>query len=92
MQEVVLQIPSVDAEQNIEIDVKINGRKKTLKYRVEIVGWETTNPTTEEKVGVLRRVIKEHDKDWQLVTIGAPRETHIPIMFRKRDVVQEVTH
>lgn len=91
MQEVVLQIPSVEAEQNIEIDVKINGRRKTLKYRVEIVGWETHNPTTEEKVGVLRKVIGEHAGDWQLVTIGAPRQTHIPIMFRKRDVAQEAS-
>jgi hypothetical protein len=93
MREVVLQIPNVDAEQNIEIDVRINGRKKTLKYRVEIVAWETRNPSTEEKVSVLRRVIREHDPDWQLVTIGAPRETDIPIMFKKKSmqVEEEIT-
>ena len=89
MREVVLQIPNVDAEQNIEIDVKINGRKKTLKYRVEIVAWETPNPSTEEKIKVLRRVIKEHDPDWQLVTIGAPRESDIPIMFKKKTALVE---
>ncbi len=85
MQEVIVQIPAVEAEQNIEIDVKINGRKKTLTYRVEIVGWDTQNPTTEEKVNILRKVIKEHDRDWHLVTIGAPTETNIPVMFKKID-------
>jgi len=90
MQEVVLQIPAVDAEQNIEIDVKINGRKKTLKYRVEIVSWRSPNPTTEEKVDVLRKVISEHDEDWRLVTIGAPNENNIPVMFRKKtDVIDQ---
>ena len=84
MQQISLHIPSVDAEQNIEIDVIINGRKKSLKYRVEIVGWETRNPSSEEKVNVLKKVIREHDKDWSLVTIGAPTEINIPVMFRKK--------
>jgi len=37
MREIVLSIPDVDVEQNIEIEVKIDGKKKTLKYRVELV-------------------------------------------------------
>jgi hypothetical protein len=31
MREVVILIPDVDIEQNIEIDVRINGRKKTIQ-------------------------------------------------------------
>ncbi|MCJ7524510.1 MAG: hypothetical protein MUP71_04700 [Candidatus Aminicenantes bacterium] len=85
MKEVVLQIPTMEAEQNIEIEVRINGRKKTLHYRVEIVNWENTDPTSEDKVRVLRKVIREHDHDWQLVTIGSPTESNIPVMFRRVD-------
>ena len=85
MKEVVLQIPTMEAEQNIEIEVRINGRKKTMHYRVEIVNWENVDPTTEEKVRVLRKVIHEHDRDWQLVTIGSPTENNIPVMFRRVD-------
>lgn len=84
MREVVIQIPTLEAEQNVEIDVKINGKKRTLKYRVEIVDWENADDTSEDKVTTLKRVIKEHDKDWELVQIGAPSENHIPIMFRKK--------
>ena len=84
MREVVLSIPTLDAEQNLEIDVRINGRKKTITYRVEIVNWEGTDPTSEEKVTVLKHAIKEYDKDWELIQIGAPTKDNIPLMFRKK--------
>lgn len=84
MREVLLQIPTLDTEQNIEIDVKINGKKRTLKYRVEIVGFETDETIVEDRIALLRRIIKEHDKDWELIQIGAPIRDRIPIMFRQR--------
>ena len=84
MKEVVLQIPTLDAEQNIEIEVKINGRTRSLKYRVEIVGLETEETLVEDRIALLRRVIKEHDKDWELIQIGAPLRDRIPVMFRQR--------
>ncbi len=84
MREIVLQIPTLDAEQNIDIDVKINGRKRSMKYRVEIVDFDEAEPDTTDKVAVLKKVIKEHDKNWELIQIGAPLTNNIPIMFRKR--------
>ena len=84
MREVVIQIPTLETEQNIEIDVRINGKKRTMKYRVEIVDWESDSLDSEEKVSVLKRVIKEHDRDWQLMQIGTPSADHIPVMFRKK--------
>ena len=84
MREVILQIPTFEAEQNIDIDVKINGKRRTMHYRVEIIDWEDEEETTEEKISVLRRVIDEHEKDWELIQIGAPIKNNIPITFRKR--------
>ena len=84
MREVSIQIPTLEAEQNIEIDIRINGKNRKLKYRVEIVDWETDEPTTEDKINVLKRIIREHDKDWELIQIGAPLRDNIPITFRKR--------
>ena len=86
MREVVLQIPSFEAEQNIDIDVKINGKKRTMHYRVEIIEWEDYDGKSADKVEVIKKVIKEHDKDWQLVQIGIPTDRNIPIMFRKKTV------
>ena len=84
MREVVIYVPTLEAEQNIDIDVKINGKKRTMHYRVEIVDWEDYGGETEDKVDVIKRVIKEHDRDWELIQIGIPTEDYIPIMFRKR--------
>ncbi len=84
MREVIIQIPTLEAEQNIDIDVRINGKNRTMHYRVEIIDWESEEETTEEKISVLRRVIDEHEKDWELIQIGAPIRNNIPITFRKR--------
>ena len=84
MREIVLSIPTLEAEQNIEIDVRINGRKRTIKYRVEIIGWNGTEPNSEEKVIVLKHAIAEYDKNWELIQIGAPTKNNIPLMFRKK--------
>jgi hypothetical protein len=84
MKEVVVQIPTYESEQNIEIDVRINGKKRTLKYRVEIVEWESEDSETLDKVSTIKRVIKEHDRDWRLIQIGVPSKKNIPIMFQKK--------
>lgn len=89
MKEVVLQIPTLGSEQNIEIEVRINGKKRTLHYRVEIVDWETDDESTEDKVSIIKRVIKEHDRDWQLIQIGIPTIKNIPIMFRRKETRQQ---
>ncbi len=86
MREVVLQIPTLEAQQNIDIDVKINGKRRTLHYRVEIIDWEDYDGETADKVEVIKRVLKDYDKNWQLIQIGIPTDKNIPIMFRKRQV------
>ncbi len=86
MREVVLSIPTLEAEQNLEIDVRINGKKRTLKYRVEIVHWQGSEPSSEEKVTVIRHAIDDYDKDWELIQIGAPDDDKIPLMFRKKSI------
>ena len=91
MREVVLQIPTLESEQNIDIDVKINGKKRTLHYRVEIIDWEDVGEEKEDRVDVIKRVIREHDKDWELIQIGLPTESNIPIMFRRKQERQELS-
>lgn len=83
MKEIRVVIPDIDVEQNVEIEVRINGRKRTLRYRVELLSWE--GDKSEDRVTVLKHKINEYDKDWELVEIGAPSEKEIPIMFRKKN-------
>lgn len=79
--EIVIMVPDVDVEQNIEIDVRINGRKKTMHYRVELLSWEGNED--QSRVSVLKHKIKDYDKDWELVEIGAPSGSEIPMIFKK---------
>jgi hypothetical protein len=88
MKEITLQIPVLEAEQNIEIDVRINGRRQVMKYRVEIVEFEPEAGQKGDSVAVLRQVIREHDPDWQLVQIGAPLNHKIPVTFRQKHIAQ----
>lgn len=86
MREVVILIPDIDQEQNVEIDVRINGRTHNLQYRVELIDWEGNNVPPKEKVQVLRHKIEEYDKDWELVEVGPPTDKNISLMFRKKVV------
>jgi len=85
MKEVVILIPDVDIEQNIEIDVRINGRKKTIKYKVELLSWEGNDDPPADPVPILKKKIAEYENDWELMEIGAPGKDSIPLMFRKKN-------
>lgn len=89
MREIVVLIPDVEAEQNVEIEVRINGRKRTLQYRVELIDFEGSNDIpAKDKVTILRHKIAKYDKDWELVEIGAPdKGENIPLMFRRKQKV-----
>jgi len=87
MKEVLLQIPTLDAEQSIEIDVRINGKRRTLKYRVEIIDLPRESETSPDRVDLLRHVIAARHDDWELIQIGAPIKDQIPITFRKKNIL-----
>ena len=87
MREIVVLIPDVEPEQNVEIEVRINRRKKTLQYRVELLDFEGSEQMQiNDKVTILRHKITKYDKDWELIEIGAPdKEENIPLMFKKKN-------
>ncbi len=84
MREVVILIPDIEPEQNVEIEVSINGKKRTSYYKVELLNWEMNEVPPKDKVTVLKHFIKEKERDWELVEIGAPDDGNIPLMFRKK--------
>lgn len=84
MKEVVILIPELEKEQNVEIDVCINGRKRSLQYRVELLDWEGHEVPPKDKVQELRHKIAAYDKDWELVEIGPPTDKNISLMFRRK--------
>ena len=85
MREIEVVIPDIEVEQNVEIEVRINGRKKTMQYKVELMSFEAEGSPPKDKVTVLKHKISQYEKNWELVEIGAPdTQNHIPLMFRKK--------
>lgn len=79
-----IEIPKLDGEQEIEVEVKINGIKKQYYYRVEIFFWEECPFPTEDRVECIRNLISSYDSEWDLAHIGMPNDDYIPITFKKK--------
>ena len=84
MREIVIVVPDFEPEQNVEIEVTINGRKRVVHYKVELLNFEAEGSPPKDKVTVLKHKIASHEKDWELVEIGAPQKDKVPLMFRRK--------
>ena len=87
MREVVVQIPTLETEQNIEIDVQINGKKRRMKYRVEIVEWDTEEGKEVDKVS--RRGLTFRDVSPAKLTRHATCERGLPAAHEPADRYHE---
>ncbi len=85
MPAIAIQLPAVEADQQIEVEVKINGRKRRLCYRVEILAWEQCEEPPAQRAYCLQRLIAQYDRNWQLIQIGTPTDKNIPVMFKQID-------
>lgn len=79
-----IEIPQLNEEQDIEVEVRVNGIKKHYNYRVEIFYWEECPYPTQDRVECIRQLINNYDKEWDLAHIGLPTDDYIPITFRKK--------
>jgi hypothetical protein len=81
MSAINIQLPAIEGEHQIEVEVKVNGKKKKMHYRIEILSWEDCQE--EERAECLKQMISRYDKEWQLINIGSPSEESIPLMFKQ---------
>lgn len=79
-----IDIPQLNEEQDIEVEVRVNGVKKQYHYRVEIFHWEDCPYPPEDRVECIRHLVNSYDKSWDLTHIGLPTDEYIPITFRKK--------
>jgi len=84
MGEIVIVVPEIDVEQNVEIEVRISNHRKTLHYRVELLNWEGAKAGEGERFTVLKHYIDDYDKNRELVEIGAPGDNNVPLVLQKR--------
>lgn len=79
-----IEIPKLGEEQDIQVEVKINGIKKQYNYRVEIFYWEECPFPAEDRVECIKNLVGSYNKAWELAHIGLPTDDYIPITFRKK--------
>ena len=84
MPKINIQLPAIEADKEVQIEIKVNGSSRKYHYRVEIIPWEDC-PDPQQKVQCLRQSIDRFAPDWQLVQIGAATDKNIPLTFRARD-------
>ena len=81
MPRVAIELPPVDTDDTVEVELTINGVKRKMTYRVELFHWADYVEEGDDRVTCLKRMIDTYDKAWRLVQIGVPTDGEIPVMF-----------
>lgn len=84
MKEICVNIPELEHDQTIEVEVRVKGKQQQLLYRVEAFDLSKANDASASRVDQLRILIQSYDPGWELVQIGLPDAQTIPVMFRQR--------
>ena len=86
MPKVSIELPPVDTDDKVEVELTINGRKRKMTYRIEIFHWEDYAEPDDDRVTCLKRMIENYEEGWRLVQIGVPNDTDIPVTFQQDEV------
>ena len=84
MASICVPIPPLAQSRAIELEVKVDGRRRVLNYRVESFDWTAGGTDSAGRIDRLRTLIGAYDPNWELVQIGNPADHYIPVMFRQR--------
>ena len=84
MKEICVNIPEIEADQTVEVEIRVKGKNQELLYRVEAFDLSKVGDVSFSRVDQLRIMIQSYDPAWELVQIGIPEEQVIPVMFRQR--------
>ena len=84
MDPIAIQIPQIRGEQEITVEVKIDGVAQHYTYRVEVFYWRDCKVQTENRVDCLREIINSYDKNWEIYHIDQPTKEYVSVTFRKR--------
>jgi len=85
MGQIAIQIPRVSGEQDIVVDVKINGVSQgRYTYKVEFFYWKDCKNPTGNRVDCVREILKNYDPDWEVYNMDEPTADFIAITFRRK--------
>ncbi len=82
MGSIAIPLPTMSGQQDIEVDIRVNGQLRRQNYRVEVFFWKNCNARL-NRAECIREILANYDKDWQLYYIGMPTDDFVPITFMK---------
>ena len=82
MSQICIHVPPFEAQQTVDLDVTINGRRHALSYRVETFAWPEAL-AADARIEQLRTWIRDYEAGWELVQIGPAGGGLVPVTFRK---------
>lgn len=77
-----IQLPPIEADKAVEVEVRVNGQRQTHQYRVELLRWEECR-TTEARIDCLKRMLAGYERGWELMQIGNPTDRDVAVTFRR---------
>lgn len=83
MLQLSIPIPSLTGRQEIDIEMKINGQKRNMHFRVELYQWDDCKTVEENRIECIRDLIKDYGEEWTIYNIGMPTENYVPLTFIK---------
>ncbi|MEM8484113.1 MAG: hypothetical protein AAF564_01130 [Bacteroidota bacterium] len=83
MKEICVNLPELEVDETVEVEIRVKGKNQELRYRVEAFDL-TESKVDASRVDQLRILIQAYDPNWELVQIGIPDEQVIPVMFKQR--------
>lgn len=85
MHQICVGIPDLRDARTVDLEVTVGGRTHFVNYRVESLDWSGVDETA--RIDKLRAFVQNYDKHWELVSIGSPSRSIVPVTFRKRSRV-----
>jgi len=83
MPRIAIELPSVEADDKVEVELTVNGEKRRLVYRIEIFAWDEHAEPEEPRANCLKRILEEHGEGWQVVSIGEASEREVSVLLKQ---------
>ena len=85
MTDICIPISHLGDSEIAEVLVSIGGIQKKHNFKIESFPWNTSTPI-EDRIDLLKKMIDNYDKDWELVQIYNPgdKDKFIHTLFKKR--------
>ena len=64
MATVSIELPPIEADKSVDIEIRVNGRKRKYSCWVEVFNWSDACQPMEHRAECLLRMVETYDRGW----------------------------